>query len=78
MNNSMFKMWLNPKKIEDQISYALIRYRSGEVIKHDVVTTDKDDCIEIDIKSDPNYSSNSAVEFELFSNKDTNIYKAMI
>jgi len=75
---SLFKMWINPSKIQDQISYAMIRYRSGERIKHSIEISKKDESLEVDVKLHPNYPANSAIEAEFFSNNDVNIYRTII
>ena len=76
MSQPMVTVFLRPETAND-ISYALVKYRDGVSLKHNVNLSAGEDCLKVEVEPSA-LSQSLAIELNFCNEKGCSIYKTAI
>jgi hypothetical protein len=72
----MVTIFLKPE-IDNNISYALVKYRDGVSLKHNVNLSTGEDFLKIEVEPSP-FSQSFAIELSFCNDKGCSVYRTAI
>ncbi len=76
MSEPMVTVFLKPESFHD-ISYALVKYRDGVSLKHNVNLSLGEDCLKVEVEPSA-LSKSLAIELNFCNEKGCSVYKTAI